>query len=267
MSEMRSDFLPCSMGCLLCAVCLVMCVATTARAENENFEARVFHDEGGQTLPYRLMKPAKYDPQTAYPVVVFLHGAGERGTDNKAQLIHVVSIFEKPENRAKYPCFVVVPQCPVQDKWVEVKWADVVHKQPEKPSQSLTLALKTLESLRKEFNIDANRQYIMGISMGGFGTWDAISRHPNLFAAAVPICGGGDKAVIAKAAKVPVWAFHGAKDSVVKPVCTHDMIEALKQAGGSPRFTEFPDCDHNSWDSAAAQPELLPWLFSQKRLP
>jgi predicted peptidase len=246
---------------------IMACATTAARAENEDFEARVYRGEAGQSLPYQLLKPAHYDPKVSYPLVLFLHGAGERGEDNKAPLVHVVSIFDTPENREKYPCFVVVPQCPLDQRWVEVDWSEPAHDQPKEPSGAMALTVKLLESLPKEFSIDPKREYVLGISMGGFGTWDMIARYPEMFAAAAPICGGGDEKTAACIAKLPIWAFHGAADTVVKTDRSRHMIEALKKAGGEPRYTEYPGCGHNSWDLVVKEPALLSWLFAQKRTP
>ncbi len=129
----------------------------------------------------------------------------------------------------------------------------------------MTLTLQLVQSLRQESPIDGRRLYVMGLSMGGFGTWDVIARYPQMFAAAVPICGGGDPETAPRIAAVPIWAFHGTKDHTVPVKSTRIMIEALRQARGQPRYTEYPNCDHNSWDSAVAEPELLPWLFSQRQ--
>jgi predicted peptidase len=228
-------------------------------------DARVFRSEDGKTLPYRLLKPKDYDSKKKYPLVLFLHGAGERGDNNSAQMRNMVAAFWSQENREKYPCFVLIPQCPLNEKWVEVDWAADSHKQPEQISPSLAMTLQVLEKLQKEFSIDPHRLYVMGISMGGYGTWDLITRKPELFAAAVPVCGGGDEATASQITKLPIWVFHGGIDTVVKTIRSRNMVEAIRKAGGTPRYTEIPSCSHNSWDPAMATPELLPWLFAQKR--
>jgi len=230
----------------------------------KQFEALTFQSDGHE-LPYRLLKPLNYDASKSYPLVVFLHGAGERGTDNKAQLVHVVSIFCKPENRRDFPCFVLVPQCPQDQQWVKTPWAASRGSQPKQPSWPMALVLQLINALEKENSIDSKRLYVMGISMGGYGTWDVVSRHPERFAAAVPICGGGDETKAAAIAAIPIWAFHGAKDDVVKPIRSRNMVAAMKKAGGQPKYTEYPDAGHDSWSQASAEKELLPWLFEQKR--
>ena len=240
-----------------------------APAEKKNpadeYEARKHVAVDGQTLNFRLLKPLNYDATKKYPLVLFLHGAGERGDDNVAQLRHGAPLFLKPEAREKYACFVIAPQCPAEQKWADIDWASDAPVQPEKVSPSMALTLSVMELLRKEFSIDADRLYVTGLSMGGYGTWDLITRFPKQIAAAAPVCGGGDKAKAALAKDVPVWAFHGVDDNAVKLVRTVEMIDAIKAAGGNPLFSEYPYLGHDSWTTAYGEPEFLPWLFAQRR--
>ena len=229
------------------------------------YEARTVTGADGATLGYRLLKPEPYDAAKKYPLVLLMHGAGERGTDNAAQLKYGSQLFLKPEARVKFPCFVMMPQCPPEQKWADIDWTSETPKQPEKPSAPMALVLTALDSLQKEFSIDPDRLYVGGLSMGGYGTWDLITRFPEKWAAAVPICGGGDVAAAAKAKAVPVWAFHGVEDKAVKVARTREMIDALKAAGANPLYSEYPYIAHESWNNAFAEPELLPWLFAQKR--
>jgi predicted peptidase len=246
--------------------CLLVCAGLAPTQQKDPpLEARTFKDAQGKTLPYRLLLPENYDPKKSYPLVVFLHGAGERGTDNKAQLIHGVAEFAKPENRKKYPCFLIAPQCPAGRRWVEVDWGAESHTMPKEPSEPERLTLELITALQKEFAIDTRRIYVTGLSMGGFGAWDLICRRPELFAAAVSVCGGGDEAQAAKIARIPVWVFHGAKDGAVKVSRSRNMVDALKRAGGRPRYTEYPDVGHDSWVPAYRDAEMFAWLFAQKR--
>src|SRR5262249_5923284 len=153
---------------------------------------KLIFKENGKELPYRLMKPEGYDASKKYPLVIFLHGAGERGTDNEKQLVHGVPQFASKENREKYPCFLIAPQCPDKQSWVNVDWSAEPHTIPKEPAESAKLVLNLIQSLQKEYSVDPKRIYITGLSMGGYGTWDLLARKPELFAAAVPICGGGD---------------------------------------------------------------------------
>lgn len=250
---------------LLLALWCLLLLASAVMAADDGFEARTFKGDGDQVLPYRLLKPQNYDATKKYPLVVFLHGAGERGNDNKGQLKHVVHIFTTAENRQKYPCFVLVPQCPTESKWSEVNWGARSSEQPEKPSGPLAMTLQVVDQLKKEFSIDPDRLYVGGLSMGGYGTWDVIARRPDMFAAAVPMCGGGDENTAPKIAKLPIWAFHGAKDPAVRVDRSRNMVAALKKTGGSPKYTEYPEVGHDCWVNASKDPELLPWLFAQKR--
>jgi predicted peptidase len=220
---------------------------------------------GGQVLPYRLLKPKKIEPGQSYPLVLFLHGAGERGIDNAGQLVHGAGAFATAENRRKHPCFVVAPQCPLDRRWVEVDWSQPSHVMPQKTSVPLTLTFELLDKLVAKLPVDKGRLYITGLSMGGFGTWDAIARRPAYFAAALPICGGGDVAQAAKLKDLPLWAFHGDHDHTVMPRRTTDMVAAIRQAGGMPKITLYPGVDHDSWSRTYADPAVLDWLFAQKK--
>jgi predicted peptidase len=245
---------------LFCALC------GTAGAQQEAYQARVFGTDASRQLKYRLLVPANYSATgtESYPLVLFLHGAGERGDDNTKQLVHGTKEFVTAENRKKYPCFVVAPQCPDGKRWVEVDWSADSHKQPEE-SISLVLTRELLQSLTKEFRIDSKRLYVTGLSMGGFGTWDLITRTPDLFAAAVPICGGADEGLAGRVAGLPLWVFHGDKDTVVKPERSRRMLAAIEKAGGKPKYTEYPGVGHDSWTTTYANPEVMAWLFTQKR--
>jgi predicted peptidase len=223
-------------------------------------EKRTFTDPAGVSLPYRLLKPEKYDSKQTYPLVVFLHGMGERGDDNDAQLLHGVAEFAKPDNRQKYPCFLMAPQCPKTTTWA--KFGMEFQKDP---TEAMRLLLDSIPGLMKAFSIDEKRVYITGLSMGGFGTWDALVRRPNLFAAAVPICGGGDVKTAEQISKTPIWVFHGAKDNAVPVARSRTMVEALKKAGGDPKYTEYPDEGHASWVPAYKDADMLAWLFAQKK--
>jgi predicted peptidase len=240
--------------------------ALAADSPQDAYEAKAYQGADGQTLPYRVLTPEKIEPGKTYPLVLFLHGAGERGTDNASQIIHYFAAeLLKPEHRREYPCFVVCPQCPTERRWVEVDWALPSHAMPEKPSLPLGLALELVDKLAGELPVDKGRIYVTGLSMGGFGTWDAIQRRPAFFAAAIPICGGGDTAEASKLKNVPIWAFHGDKDRSVMPSRTERMIEAIWQAGGKPKMTIYPGVEHNSWTATYADPEVWACLFAQKR--
>lgn len=246
-------------------ICFLAIVSPAAAKEPLPLEKHTYKSSDDRTLPYRLLKPTKIENDTRYPLVVFLHGAGERGTENEKQLVHGVPEFASEKRREQYPCFLIAPQCPEGARWVEVDWGADAHKQPEQPSEPMRLTLELIDRLCKELPIDTGRVYITGLSMGGFGAWDAVSRRPDFFAGAVVVCGGGDESRAAKIARVPVWVFHGARDTAVKPSRSRNMVEAIKKAGGEPKYTEYPDVGHASWGPAYRDDEMFKWLFAQRR--
>lgn len=231
----------------------------------KQYAAKVFTGAAGKTLSYRELSPANPAKGERYPLVLVLHGSGERGNDNAAQLAYYGPAFAAPEAMAKHPCFVLAPQCPKDRRWVEVDWAAPAHALPQEPSDPLGLALELVDQAMKTLPVDPDRIYITGISMGGFGTWDAICRRPGFFAAAIPICGGGDLNQAPKLTAQPIWAFHGADDPVVQPARTTGMVAAIEKAGGHPKMTIYPGVKHDSWVKALKDPEFLAWLFGQKR--
>lgn len=221
------------------------------------------------SLPYRLLKPDGYDKdgKERYPLVVFLHGGFGRGTDNVKQLRSGVDEFAKDSTRKKHPCFLAVPQCPPDKQWTNVGWSDGKRNVPlaKSPTEPSAMVLDLIEALGNEHRIDKDRIYLTGVSMGGYGTWDLISRRPELFAAAIPISGGGDPAQAEKLAKLPIWIFHGDADPLVSIDRPRDMIAALKKAGGTPRYTEYKGVGHDAWTPTYRNSEVLDWLFEQKK--
>jgi len=222
----------------------------------EPFDARIYYDHKGDSLNYRLLKPLEYDPNKEYPIVVSLHGGSGWGTDNASQVEASWSaqLLSKNENRKKYPHFLFVPQCAPGTSW---------GGQPYWPAID-SIVFETIASLEEEFSIDKTRRYVMGGSLGGYGTWYFISTRPDMFAAAVPVCGGGDPTLASGIVNVPVWAFHGAKDRSVPVKESRNMIEAIEAAGGKPKYTEFPDGRHIIHSQVSNTPGLLDWVFQQK---
>lgn len=225
----------------------------------------------GDTMPYRILLPKEYDASKKYPLIYFLHGSGERGNDNERQLIHSVKLFLREDVRKNYPAIVVIPQCAASSYWsnVNITTENNVRQfnfQPAgKPTIAMELAQKLLKTVLIQYPIDKSKLYVGGLSMGGMGTFEMVRRNPKLFAAAFPICGGADPSTASKMKNVPFWIFHGAKDNVVLPAHSEKMVEALRAAGAEVKFTLYPDANHNSWDSAFAEPGLLPWLFSHSK--
>lgn len=230
--------------------------------------------EGKDTLRYRILYPLNYKQGTVYPVVIFLHGSGERGRNNESQLSHGADLFLKPEVRAKYPAIVIFPQCPDDTAWSYFQRTE----NPDSKQEVLTFPFQSTpafpekmvkdltDDLIKKGESDPHRIYLGGLSLGGFGTYDLLIRYPRYYAAAFSICGACNVSLYTKKAKkTPLWIFHGAKDDVVDPAFDRELFQKLKKAKAPVKYTEYPDANHNSWDPAFAEPELLLWLFSQHR--
>ncbi len=238
----------------------------------EFYHAEVFEMEDG-TLPYRIMLPEDFDPEAKYPLIYFLHGAGERGNDNEKQLAHGASFFASAENRKEFPAIVVFPQCADGDYWANVNFTfdeqgkrSFAFDPSGEPIISMKMAIKLLESMLEKDWVDKDRVYVGGLSMGGMGTFELLYRMPQVFAAAFPICGGGNPEMInEKVNKVNVRIFHGDADPVVPANLSEVMVDAYQKAGVPVKFTLYPGVGHNAWDYVFQEPELLPWLFSNKK--
>ena len=211
--------------------------------------ARAFRDAGPRDVRFKYFEylPADYgkDPARRWPLVVFLHGAGERGTE-----LNKVLKYGPPrlvtEGRT-YDFILIAPQCPPAYGWriddLELLLADV-------------LATRA---------VDPARLYLTGVSMGGVATWEWLIRRPELFAAAVPVCGAGDAGLARRARPTPVWAFHGALDEIIPLGCSEEMVAAFKAAGGEALLTVYPDVGHDSWEPAYDDPKLYEWLLAHRR--
>jgi predicted peptidase len=229
------------------------------------FSYETYKNPSGDSLLYRFLFPDN-DPTRKYPLVIFLHGAGERGNDNNAQLKWGVMNFATDENMKKHPAYVIAPQCPANMSWANTtrgKNGEIVLQNiPAKPMQ---LLMELIRDVIKKFQVDTNRIYITGLSMGGYGTFDALQRYPNFFAAAVPVCGSGDVSKAASIAHIPLWMFGGANDPTVNPNLLYDMVNALIKAGAHPGFTEYPNVGHFSWIAAYNDSIMMEWLFDQRK--
>lgn len=223
----------------------------------DKFEARVFVGSKGDTLYYRLLKPLNYDTTKKYPLLVSLPYGGQPGTDKIRQLegAAAAELLSSKENREKYPAFIFVPNCPAGSGWGGI---------PGYPSVD-SLVYEAIISLNNEQGLDIKRRYVTGISRGGYGAWNFISKRPDLFAAAIPVCGGGDPTFAARAVDVAVWAFHGEHDKNVPVSGSREMIKAIEKAGGHPKYTEFANEGHNIWYQASITPGLWDWLFAQQQ--
>jgi predicted peptidase len=203
------------------------------------------------SLNYWLFLPPGYDddPARRWPLILFLHGMGERGDDLELVKKHGLARLAGEQPALLSPFVVIAPQCPLGTYWAHE--LDALN----------ALLDEALENLR----IDPDRVYLTGLSMGGFGSWFLAMARPERFAAVVPICGGGDPNAACALKDVPVWAFHGAKDRIVRPMESRRMVRALKACGGDVRLTIYPEADHDSWTETYANPELYEWFLQHKR--
>lgn len=223
----------------------------------------------GQTYRYQVYVPASYSADTSWPVILFLHGAGERGSDGLLQTtVGLAAAIRRDPTR--YPAIAVFPQVPQDSQWVGV------------PAE---MAMAALLATMREYAVDSARVYVTGLSMGGHGTWYLAYRHPALFAAVVPICGwirefpgfagsvpvvpadSGDAitALARRLAGMPIWIFHGEMDAVVPPDGSREPAAALRAASADARYTEYLGLGHNSWDATYASAEFTQWLFAQRK--
>lgn len=197
------------------------------------------------TMKYLLYLPKDYGPKDSWPLMLFLHGAGERGAN--LELVKKHGPPKLVEAGKELPFIVVSPQCP-QGRWWE-------------PMELATL----LDEIVEKHKVDKDRIYVTGLSMGGFGTWTLAAYQPKRFAAIVPICGGGEPFATMLLAHVPAWVFHGAKDPVVPLERSQKMVDAMKKFGGNVKLTVYPEAGHDSWTETYANPQLYEWLLQQKR--
>ncbi len=234
------------------------------------YQKKVF-EKNGESIPYRLLLPKDFDASKKYPLILFLHGSGERGNDNEAQLIHGSKLFLKDELRDKYKAIVVFPQCKAQSSWAKI---DVEGDFPNRefifytdaePTNDMILLEGLLKHLKKAYKLDKKRIYVGGLSMGGMGTFELVRRNPKMFAAAFPICGGANPKISKKLRKPYWWVFHGSDDQVVPEKYSSQMVKAMKALGADVKYSVYDGVGHNSWDNAFAEPELFAWLFSKSK--
>ncbi len=256
-------------GILVAALCMLCCPASAQQSPDflkQTFKAKELR------LPYRILYPENFDPSVRYPVLFFLHGRGESGTDNERQLTHGSRLFLTDSVRKQYPAIVIFPQCPEDSYWANVKIStDPAGKRSfrfrkgGKPTKAMQSVLELIDETVSRQYIDRSRIYVGGLSMGGMGTYELLRRKPSLFAAAFAICGGDTVANVKRYRKVPLWIFHGGNDDVVSPAFSQAIVRELKRREADVKFTLYPEANHNSWDSAFSEPQLLDWLFSHKK--
>lgn len=238
----------------LLALLMISNCATTSRPVGK---------EGGQTsnrfrqkitrtvnLNYLLYLPADYEVgNKKYPLILFLHGAGERGDD--LELVKIHGIPKIVEQQKDFPFIAISPQCPADRWWVDAWLLEALNG--------------LLDEIIQNYRVDTNRVYLTGLSMGGFGTWALAIAHPERFAAIAPICGGGMPWMAYRIKDVPVWAFHGAQDPVVPLQRTEEMVDALKRLNAPVKLTVYPDAGHDSWSQTYSNPELYQWFLAHPK--
>ena len=225
------------------------------------------------TLPYRILFPENFDPGKKYPLVLFLHGAGERGSDNFSQLTHGGKLILNEENRSKFPAIVVFPQCPKESYWSNVEFVtdssgrrrEFKFQKGGKPTKAMSALLGLTDRLAEKPFVDPERVYVGGLSMGAMGTFEILRRKPDFFAAAFAICGGDNPKNVKKYKHVPLWVFHGDADAIVPISLSENVVAALQHKKADVKYTVYPGVNHNSWDNAFAESQLLPWLFSNRK--
>jgi len=282
------------MRCL--ALCLSMTLATAAAAEEPPtsgltpavraaFEPLVFTGEDGFELPYRLMEPEVVVQGEERPLLVFLHGYGERGDDNLRQLLHGGAMFASDAFQRRR-AYVVAPQCPAGTEpgtesdnpndppgtEAQRVWGHLLKRDDDagvdldrEPSRQLAAVRALVDQLIETKPIDPDRVYVCGLSMGGYATWELVLREPDFWAAAAPICGAGDPARADRLVGLPLWVFHGDADGSIPVERSREMVDAIRDAGGAPVYTEYPGVGHDSWTPTFQSHHVWDWLFSQRR--
>ncbi len=198
-----------------------------------------------RSLDYLLFLPTSYEQLDSHPLIIFLHGAGERGSN-----IDVVKVHGPPKiapTKPAFPFIVLSPQCPAGQRW----------NAPDVKA--------LLEHIKENYKVDRERIYLTGLSMGGFGTWDIASNYPYEFAAIAPVCGGGNPRNTRRMGHIPTWVFHGGKDTVVPISQSEDMVAGMEKAGGTPKFTIYPNAGHDSWTKTYNNPALYRWFLEHKK--
>lgn len=260
---------------ILIALQLIFCtqlmsvVATEVSPEiDQIFQSKEYITSLGEKLNYRIFVPKDYNKDKKYPVLLFMHGYGVRGNDIDSQLIKDIKEAFKVSESPVWNSIVIVPHCPIEEKWVNV----FSFQNPEyfteacPESKANKRVIELLGFIKDNYSTDENRYYVTGVSMGGFATWDLIVRHPNLFAAAVPICGGADNEKAKRLVSMPIWTFHGDMDETVPIYGTQKMVDALKKLGSTKvKFTVFKGEGHYIQNTVYSDIEVFKWLYLQDK--
>ncbi|MEM9077374.1 MAG: alpha/beta hydrolase-fold protein [Bacteroidota bacterium] len=253
------------------AFILVFLLNSKTMAQDTSAYQKKTFEKKGKLMPYRILLPQDFNPKTKYPLILVLHGSGERGNDNEAQLVHGSELFLQEEIRNTYPAIVVFPQCAAESSWAKI---DVTGDFPDREfifyedaeaTPDMVLLEGLIKQLKKEYKITKDQMYVGGLSMGGMGTFELVQRNPKMFAAAFPICGGANPLISKRLKNLDWWVFHGDADNVVPEKYSANMVETMGNQKINVKYTVYKGVGHNSWDNAFAEPDLIPWLFSKSK--
>ena len=250
------------------ALLLIFCGQLLFSQDQSAYKKELFITES-DSLPYRILLPVNYDKDKSYPLILFLHGSGERGSDNELQLKHGASFFSSDSIMTKYPSIVVFPQCKSGMSWNNVESADegsenvLIFPSKHNPNVHLELVEGLIDDLNSKYKLDQDRFYLGGLSMGGMGVFELVTRNPRLFAAAFPICGGAHPHTARRLRRTSWWIFHGSEDKVVPPESSLQIFKALENKNADVKITIYEGVDHDSWTNAFSEPGLMQWLFSK----
>lgn len=249
---------------------ILLSVISTVVMAQSKFEKQEFTSSSGAKMGYQILKPAEIKSGKKYPLVLFMHGAGERGSDNEAQMTHGSRMFTNPVNMEKYPSFVIFPQCPADMYWSFEKRPDKISADRFESNPTIASPLATVKELLdlhiENLPVDKNRIYVIGLSMGGMATFDLACRFPDVFAAAVPICGGINTERLSSAAgKVKFRIFHGDADPVVTVDFSRNAYKTLRKLNAHVEYIEFPAVGHDSWTPAFNRDDFMQWIYKQKK--
>jgi predicted peptidase len=242
-------------------VVISLILGCTPHEVDERFLPNTYTTPAGDTLRYRLFVPDLAESDTRYPLIVFLHGGQGAGTDNLSQISKSnwtgSHVWLQPDTQRRHPAFVAAPQLPGLHRWDYVTSDDL--------STYGELVIELIEELAQSYPVDRDRIYVTGQSRGGWGVWDLIAKRPDLFAAAIPVCGGGNPRVVSTMRGVSIWVFHGARDREVNVERSREMVEALRTAGSNVNYSEYRFSGHAIWDKAYGEKDLIDWVFAKRK--
>ena len=251
---------------------LVILIASHSFGQDYSLYEKKLFISKGDTMPYRLLLPENYDAAKKYPLILFMHGSGERGTNNTSQLIHGGALFLRDSIRKGYPAIVVLPQGSPDGTWANATGEKDTSDKPKrifftggKPTRDMVLVQRLVKSVLHEYPVNKKQVYVGGLSLGGMGTFEIVGRNPRLFAAAFPICGGANVGIAPKLKHTSWWVFHGAEDRAVDPAFSKNMVVAMQALQIPVRFTLYPNTGHNCWGKTFDEPGLFAWLFAVKK--